>query len=377
MNFWDGIYGHDSEKKVLEKILFSDSIPQAIIFNGKKGIGKDFIARRFSFLLNSRKLLKKNSKIIFNNSYEDENIKYVIPLPRGKNETSGDSPLEKISKEEYKIISSEIKEKCKNPYYQIDIPKANEIKINSIRDINKFISLDVSQDSYKSVIISSAELMNDESQNALLKSLEEPPENTIFILTTSDLNRLKETIKSRCWILNFEPLDVRDLELILKNYFNFDADSILPILNFSDGSTSVALTLINSNFKLLKEKAILVLRYSLGSKFYSAFKEISFIQKENNSISTFLIFINLIIAWLNDVKKDRIGSSNFVFNDYIETIKKFNQNFSDVEVNNSILQIEKFSNLLINNNINLNIIIFNLIFELNSIITNRFNKEGI
>jgi DNA polymerase-3 subunit delta' len=369
MNLWNGIYGHSSAKLILETILSSNSIPHALIFNGQKGIGKDFLALRFAQILEHKNNL---SRIIKNSNFLSQNIKYIIPLPRGKGEGNDDSPLDKFLKDELKIIVNELQKKCSNPYYRINIPKAYDIKINSIREVNRFLSLTTEPFSYRFIIISNAEQMNDESQNALLKNLEEPPEKTIFILTTNNTNKLKDTIKSRCWNLNFEPLERDDLSKILSTYFKLNFDISDDFLELSNGSVDNSLSLIDNNYLALKEKSISILRYALGSKFHSAFKEFNFLQKNDQQFFLLDTLIKLIQIWLIEVQNDRSGIKAVKFNDYLDTIKKFNQNYSEVEVESCVQVINKYIYLLKENNINLNIIIINLIFELNSIITNRY-----
>ena len=61
--------------------------------------------------------------------------------------------------------------------------------------------------------------MNEESQNALLKNLEEPPDGVIIILCTSSPEKLRETIRSRCWKVNFRPLPSQIVKEILINKF--------------------------------------------------------------------------------------------------------------------------------------------------------------
>jgi DNA polymerase-3 subunit delta' len=64
--------------------------------------------------------------------------------------------------------------------------------------------------------------MNEEAQNALLKNLEEPPEKVIFILITSQVSKLRRTIISRCWRINFDPLSEEDIAKVLVSYFKVD-----------------------------------------------------------------------------------------------------------------------------------------------------------
>jgi len=69
------------------------------------------------------------------------------------------------------------------------------------------------------VIISEAEKLNIESQNALLKILEEPRQDILFILELHTLEPLLPTIKSRCWVINFSPLDKEEVKVFLENKF--------------------------------------------------------------------------------------------------------------------------------------------------------------
>ena len=130
-----------------------------------------------------------------------------MPLPRGKSETDQNDPYEKLSDDEIELINSEFQKKSKNLFYKIQIPRANFIKISSIRDIKKFLSLNYDDVKYRVILVSQAHLMNEESQNALLKNLEEPPDGVIFILCTPYPEKLRETIRSRCWKINFQPLE--------------------------------------------------------------------------------------------------------------------------------------------------------------------------
>jgi len=207
--------------------------------------------------------------------------------------------------------------------------------------------------------------MNEEAQNALLKSLEEPPEGVIFILTTPYLNNLRETIRSRCWIINFQPLSNNDLTKILISNFNIEKKLAEKISPFSGGSISNALKLLENDFEELLEKTILVLRYSFGRKYHSALNELYGFLSENNSESIKLI-ISMIIVWLNDFQKFRLDNGNIYFADYIETIQKFNNRFSYVNLDGIISKLEKFSTI-IQNNVNINIIILNIVYELSNL----------
>jgi len=366
-NYWNGIYGQEFAKQLLSGLISSSKIPHAFLFTGLEGVGKEFFAMRFTQALNSRLEDKSKAELIINSisNFSEPYIKYIYPLPRGKNETEGNGPTEKLSQDEIQLIQDELKLKTKNPYYKFSIPKATGIKVNSIRDIKKFLSLDYSDILFRTILISDAHLMNEESQNALLKALEEPPEGVIFILTTPYPAILRETIRSRCWNINFQPLSYDDIKNILVNYFNIDIALAQKISPFAGGSVANALRLIDHDFELLLEKTIAILRYSFGRKYSSALDQFSGFTSENNADSIKLI-VQMIIIWLNDFQKFRLGVKEFYFKDHLETIEKFNQRFPNLELNSIVFKLERLASVF-QNNVNINLIVLNIIFELSAL----------
>jgi DNA polymerase-3 subunit delta' len=366
-NYFEGITGQKSVKNILNKLIDNSKIPHALLFQGIEGSGKELISIRFAQAVNKKfSSIDDNSQVIKKIAcFAEPYVKYIFPLPRGKNETDTSSPMEKFSQAEIQIIQDELNKKIANPYYKIKIPKAQNIKINSIRDIKKFLSLDYSDIKYRVILISDAHLMNESAQNALLKNLEEPPEGVIFILATSFPSLLRETIRSRCWLVNFEPLNNSEIKEILVKYFeveNTDAESVAP---FAGGSVTSALTLLENDFENLKEKTIFILRYSFGRKYNSALNEFSAFISEGDSESV-KILIQMIIIWLNDVQRFRHGENNLFFKDYKETLEKFNNRFPDIELNGIVTELDKLISIF-KNNINLNTIILSLVFKLSSL----------
>lgn len=373
MNFnWDGVYGQEPAKEILSKLITSSKVPHAILLNGPDGVGKHYLALRFAMNLNSQ--IDSSKASFINKQIENLTepfIKYVIPLPRGKNETDTSGPVEKFNPDEIQELKTELDKKIKNPYYKISVDRANIIKISSIREIGKFLSLNYSDVKYRFIIISDAHLMNEESQNALLKNLEEPPEGVIFILLTPYPDLLRETIKSRCWSINLQPLTNDYICTILSEHFKIPLKIARDVSPFADGSATRAIELIENDFENMKEKTISFMRYSLGGKFNSAFNEISSYISENDSASIKLL-IKMIISWLNDILKHRLNIDDLYFKSHRETIVKFNSKFPEVELNSVIKNIDYLSST-IRNNINLNIICLNLVLELASL-TTRIHK---
>ncbi len=89
--------------------------------------------------------------------------------------------------------------------------EATQIKIAQIRDVLNMLNLQPLEGRNKVFILDPAEALNAEAANALLKGLEEPPENTFFILITVNVHELLLTVRSRCQIYNFVPLTLAEM----------------------------------------------------------------------------------------------------------------------------------------------------------------------
>ena len=120
-----------------------------------------------------------------------------------------------------------------NPDFQIIDPDGKSIKIEQIRNMQSKILEKPIISSKKVYIIDNSELMSEESQNCLLKTLEEPPEYAMIILISSNENRIIQTIKSRCIIVRFEDLTNEEISKYLNTQ---DID----IIKLCDGSLEKA-----------------------------------------------------------------------------------------------------------------------------------------
>lgn len=364
--FWDVIFGQEKAKEILQKIYNERRVPHAFLFNGPEGVGKFLTAIQFAKLINTSEneslsyLIQK--KI---DSLQEPYIKLVLPLPRGKGESAEDSATEKLSKEVLESIAEEIHNKVVNPYHRISIPSANTIKINSVREIRKYISTTTDEINYRFILILDAHLMNETAQNALLKNLEEPPEGIIFIFLTHDSEKLLQTILSRCWQINFEPISFESVSQILVKNFSIEEKLAQKVAVFSEGSPLVALDLINNQFENILERTISILRFSLAKKYHSAYKELSDFIK-NSSDQTINILSRMIKSWLADVTKNRHSLSNYYFSDYSETLTKFNNKFAGADITQMFFSLDQLERLQIKN-ANLNVVCLNLIFEIASL----------
>ena len=197
----------------------SGNIANAYLFSGPVGSGKEGLALMFSQLLNCKSskteiCFQCDSCMRFKN-LQHEKLKIIIPLPAPKINTDDYNSL--ITDEYIEAV----KKKSLDPYHKIMIPKAKRILIQSIRHIKKSIYLNQDDIGRNIVIIFDAELLCEgqgESGNALLKILEEPPDNTTIILVSDHKKMLFETIISRCQLVEIPPLaDEYILKWLKKN----------------------------------------------------------------------------------------------------------------------------------------------------------------
>ncbi|MCU7518560.1 MAG: hypothetical protein HF307_19485, partial [Ignavibacteria bacterium] len=107
------------------------------------------------------------------------------------------------------------------------------------------------------------------------------------------------------------------------------------------------------------------LRNCLAFKYHTALKDISSFTSANSS-GQMALLIELIISWLNDTGKNKLGLKNYIFASQSETLEKFNMRFSRSAIDDVVFRLNDLAHS-IDNNLNLNVIALNIIFELASI----------
>ncbi|KGG01259.1 MULTISPECIES: DNA polymerase III subunit delta' [Prochlorococcus] len=193
----------------LKKIIKNKSLANGYIFYGAEGLGKKQTALQFIKEIFKQSSPNKNiEERITNNNHPDFLIIEPDSLLATKSSESFD--LEKTIKSGSEII-----------------------KIAQIRNIKTFLSQKSINSEKKIVLITDAHLLNEAASNCLLKTLEEPS-NGIFILLTSKLNLLLDTIISRCQIIRFRSFSSKQINLILKEYLDTSKLEINAKLKFED-----------------------------------------------------------------------------------------------------------------------------------------------
>lgn len=163
---FEKVIGNNQIKEALEKSIKGNKISHSYLFVGIQGIGKNLLAKEFA-------------KKVLGSDFEDSN----------------------------------------HPDFMQIEPDGNHIKIEQIRFLQSKIPEKPIISNKKVYIINDADTMTQEAQNCLLKTLEEPPEFAVIILIGSQENAFLPTIKSRCLILHFQPLEQEQIKQYMEENY--------------------------------------------------------------------------------------------------------------------------------------------------------------
>ncbi len=213
----------------LENILKRKVFSNGYIFYGPEGIGKKQTAIQFI-------------KEIFNQYYPSSNIQEKII----DNNHPDFLLIEPTYLSKGNLINRSETESSKN--------KNQIIRIEQIRKMKTFLSQKSIESGIKVVLIVDADFLNEAASNCLLKTLEEPT-NGLFILLTSRLSSILDTIISRCQLIRFKAFSKKQLEIFIRNnsdssIFNFEEGlDIEDLIDLADGSPGKIL----NNIKIWNE----------------------------------------------------------------------------------------------------------------------------
>lgn len=249
------IVGHLPLLKQLERDISGANLPNAYIFSGPPEVGKRTVTMTLAHILQCER-------------------DYCHDCPTCTQITKG--------------IHSETIE------FRDD---GEQLGIEPIRDLIARLSLTPSA-KYKIIIIERAERMTTEAANCLLKILEEPPPQTLFMMTTDSLRELLPTVVSRCRVLHFQPCHERELkDFLSEKYLGEDERKLDLVCELSLGRPGVAFTLLEDP-QMMDFYTSLYRDLSRFLEFNNMFERFAYLQEiveDRQKIGIFLdIFTNIV-----------------------------------------------------------------------------------
>ncbi|HLE48489.1 MAG TPA: DNA polymerase III subunit gamma/tau [Patescibacteria group bacterium] len=242
----------ENVRNTLKNMVKSGSIPHALLFCGPRGSGKTSAARILAKIVNCEsKDVKKRGKGLENPCNECEQCKSIT---QGTN------------------------------IDVIELDAASHRGIDDVRTLRDAVKLSPAKANKKVYIIDEAHMLTTEASNALLKTLEEPPSHVIFILATTNPEKLIETIRSRTAIVNFTKAKIEELvgslqQVIDKEKIKASSEVLQTVAEYSDGSfrdaKKILEQLVNEGIIIDPEKVIEYLTNNIKFNLVKFFENLS------------------------------------------------------------------------------------------------------
>ena len=217
---FDQLIGQESTCRILKNALNSQRIHHAYLFTGTRGVGKTTLARLLAKCLNCQTK--------------------ITPEPCNQCTTC------------LAINTSRFTD-------LIEVDAASRTKVEDTRDLLADVYYAPSQGRYKIYLIDEVHMLSSHSFNALLKTLEEPPPHVIFLLATTDPQRLPATILSRCLQFHLKIISATQIRDHLANVLNnenipYEPAALSPLAHAARGSLRDALSLLDQAIAYTNQK---------------------------------------------------------------------------------------------------------------------------
>ncbi len=279
------IVGQEQLKEHLQNAIAMNKVSHAYIINGERNAGKEFIARVFAMALQCEK-------------------KEVEPCGECH------SCKQALSNNQPDII-------------YISHEKPNTIGVEDIRaQINNDIVIKPYSSPRKIYIVNEGEKMTPQAQNALLKTLEEPPEYAVILILTTNVEALLPTVLSRCVVLNMKPVSDALVKKYLMEQLGVPDYKANICVAFARGNIGKAKLLASSEeFEKVKDEAISLVKNINDMEIHEIVKAIKKISEYKFDVNDYL---DILMAWYRDVLffKATKDVNSLVFKEEIQQIMR-------------------------------------------------------
>lgn len=300
------IIGQEHIKKQLKGAIKEGTVSHAYIINGENRSGKEFIAKIFA-------------KALLCESVDEE--------AEACNSCTSCIQVEGNNHPDIIFVTHE---------------KPNTIGIDDIRHgINDTVMIKPYASKYKIYIVQEAEKMTPQAQNALLKTIEEPPEYAIFILLVSSLEMVLPTIMSRCIVLNMKPVQDSEMRKYLMRELKVPDYRAEICIAFARGNVGRAKALASSeDFDKIRQDALMLLKNIYDMEIVEIMEALKRIKEYGFDIGDYL---DIMAVWYRDVLlfKATHDMNHLIFRDEIQHITKVAQRTDYEGIEEVIKALEK------------------------------------
>ncbi|HNQ42897.1 MAG TPA: DNA polymerase III subunit delta' [Candidatus Cloacimonadota bacterium] len=361
------IKGQSQVIRLLNAAIENQRISQAYLFHGGDGVGKFMTALYFGMALNCLSsgeyrpcgVCASCHKFL---SLEHPDFIYLFPTPNLELNAEGEIKKAELQKQ----YEAYLKCKIETPWSDYYFSGSTEIRKESISMLIKRLELSIREANFRVVIIENADMMNTATANAFLKTLEEPPPNTLIILITERLPMMLPTILSRCQPLYFKPLSQHFIREILDEQFQIDSITAKTSARISGGNLKTAIRVAQDSSNTIRTRAFSFVELAARNDTLEMLNQYSR-QKETlnkDIIGDLIRYLGIIVNDLATVKFCPEEITNLDRVDFLQNL--VHENTVD-SVHDYLLTLDDLSRKL-EGNINPTLIIYNLFIGLRNLI---------
>jgi len=341
------ILGHEGTINKLKALTAGGRVPPALLFYGPEGIGKFLAAKEFAKALNctgpDESLKNKEQKL------KEEIDLFAVPVPAPHPSssiphTSGDacdrcvscSQIDKGVHPDVRVIDAEFQALLMDENSQ----KQKTLRIDTVREFTRYVYQKPILSAWKVFIINDAHTLNTNSQNAMLKILEEPPPGTIFILVAAKRNLLLPTIISRSCAIEFNRLSSAAVEELLERG-GMTLDEASALSELSGGSVKKA-----GDIKKVRDRLAAIT--AAGSqkifKLVSSLPREPYMAREEAKIMLDMLLVSARKKWLAQPPGKKASEHASLVRKLLDYRRFLNQNVSHgLVLEAALLESEKLS----------------------------------
>lgn len=245
---WNEVIGQEDVKQRLSKLLDDGRVPHALLICGPEGTGKMAVAMTFACQL-LRRHPNPASQDAMLRQWQHPDLHFSFPTIKKPNMSAEHQPVSNdYMKEWHQLI-------MQGPYFTLEqwmtqMGAANQqalITAAESDELARKLSLKSSQGGYKVAIIWQPERMNLASANKILKLLEEPPQQTVFLMVSEAPEKLLETIRSRTQRIDTKRIDTEKIAQALISQRGLEPEHAERVARVSNGSWTRALDTLNAS----------------------------------------------------------------------------------------------------------------------------------